>query len=445
MENEIRNKARVSEGYDAEQIIYLAMEVKKKRMLSAAYVMEKLGCHRISNMFKNKQIKEPDRSWVNRFLEYIDSRLGYPTYIDNQRFLICTPEHVGSFYDKFGEIIKNTPPELLFTADETMLQANFLKKKAFPNDIGKYIEREPDGIPHMTCMCCSNLVGTPCPLYIIIKNRVRMPEELEGLQHGNLFQIGSTPSGWMSRFTFFYWVIHFIAFVTRYKEDLGRSFGPIAPVLITDGHISRSCPIALELLHAYNIRLITLPGHSTHILQVFDVSLASPLKNFFSHLIVDYLRTTHRRVYNNDEATLRRCAFEAIVNAWSRACTFENCQRGAEKVGLYPYNPERATSNEYVRNLTPAEQENIARRRTVNRELDVNNKDLTRLHEYTAIRNYMLQHDGERVLCKRICDFHSYPELFKEIFDAGRKVRSVQITRPRAISCCYFYEMYPDW
>ena len=43
-------------------------------------------------------------------------------------------------------------------------------------------------------------------------------------------------------------------------------------------------PIALELLAAFNIKVLVLPGHITHILQLFDVSLAAPFKRKYTDL-----------------------------------------------------------------------------------------------------------------------------------------------------------------
>ena len=350
-----------------------------------------------------------------------------------------------SFYNTFGNILRNTPPELIFTADETMMQASFSKKVGIPNSMRQYMESKRDSIPHMTCMCCASLVGAPVPLYMIFKNRTLFPEELLSIHKASLFGLGSSPSGWMNRFTFFHWVVHFISFITKYRMELDPITAAKAVVLITDGHISRSCPLALQLLQANNIRLITLPAHSTHILQVFDVSLASPLKNFFSDFLREYLCSRKYEIPGNDEATLRRCSFMAIVAAWQKACTIDNCLSGAEKVGICPYNPEKAVSNEYVRELTEYERNIVENRRRLNRELNINLLELTHPRNVEMIRQYMLAHNCEAILCKPLHEFGTYQRLFHDVFVQAKAVRSPQISRPSRCCECVFYGFMPGW
>ena len=443
--DEVNNRARLNVAYDANDVVFRASQLKQERMKIAANILKLLGCRKTEAKFRMKIVKPPDRSWVNIFLNYCDSKLIYPTYIDNKRFMSCSREHVLSFFDKFEEILKNTPPELIFTADETMLQAAFSKKVCIPNDIRRYIESKIDGIPHMTAMCCANLLGKAAPLYLIIKNRMNFPEELLKIRKAALFGLGSTPSGWMNRFTFFYWVTHFIPFVTNYVYELGLNPATVRTVLIVDGHVSRSCPLALELLAANNVIVLTLPPHTTHILQVFDVSLAGPLKRAFTDLLREYICSKQFEIPGNEEATLRRCAFLAIVTAWQRACTIVNCVNGAEKVGIFPYNPERAANNEFVRELTREEQAIIANRRVIHRNFNINNQELTSPESIENIRRYLQEQGDDPILARTLREFRDYKDVCMQVFTQGRSVRSSQISRPPYACRVTFYGMFPGW
>ena len=61
-------------------------------------------------------------------------------------------------------------------------------------------------------------------------------------------------------------------------------------LLICDGHSSRENPLALQLLHSAKIRVIILPAHTTHVLQLFDVGLAAILKKRFTALLLEMLK-----------------------------------------------------------------------------------------------------------------------------------------------------------
>ena len=65
-------------------------------------------------------------------------------------------------------------------------------------------------------------------------------------------------------------------------------------LVILDGHLSRECPLALIYLALHGIDILTLPAHTTHVLQMFDVGMASPLNAKFTELIQSLLnQQTH--------------------------------------------------------------------------------------------------------------------------------------------------------
>ena len=49
-------------------------------------------------------------------------------------------------------------------------------------------------------------------------------------------------------------------------------------------------PIALEILAAFGIRLLILPGHLTHIIQLFDVGLGGPLTRAYTDYFHSYIK-----------------------------------------------------------------------------------------------------------------------------------------------------------
>ena len=66
-----------------------------------------------------------------------------------------------------------------------------------------------------------------------------------------------------------------------YRMKLPSHVRDTRAVLFLDGHSSRGCPIALWLLDKANVEVIIEPANTSHVVQMFDVCLASPFKNHF--------------------------------------------------------------------------------------------------------------------------------------------------------------------
>ena len=398
-------------AFDTESIREEALRLKKQRQEKAVRVLQLLGCDKLSKKEQNTVYKKPHRSWINHIVEEIDVKLEFPILIDGSRFLASTPQHVSSFYDEFGTLIASTPPALIFTADETMLDATFVRKVIIPKMQRKYVTQDFPDVPHITAMCCCNVIGKRFPLFVIIKNRLTLPPELQILTETLEFILCSTSSGWMERWSFLMWTICFIGWFTLYKDSLDSNYADKSGVLIVDGHSSRECPIALELLRAYDIKLITLPGHVTHIMQLFDVGLASPLKNLYSQILKDYIKLRHGLIEGNMTATLRRISVEAIIEAWNKVATIKNIQSSAKAVGLYPYDPTVPLNHQYVRPLT-AEEQHLENERNLRARnfLSINNKELTKEANINFIRN-SIKDEKDQELCKRLSTFRRMEDL----------------------------------
>ena len=78
--------------------------------------------------------------------------------------------------------------------------------------------------------------------------------------------------------------------MSLYRQTLQANIRSHRALLILDGHASRECPIGLLLLRNAKIDVLTLPGHTTHVTQMFDVILASPLKTEYTKLLNKLLK-----------------------------------------------------------------------------------------------------------------------------------------------------------
>ena len=94
--------------------------------------------------------------------------------------------------------------ELKFTADETMMELTRRSKLVIPDEMKVYMESASPDMPHMTAMCCTNVIGTKPPLFIIVPELKNLPDELKQQIHTGKIWLVSTPSGWMNCWAFFF-------------------------------------------------------------------------------------------------------------------------------------------------------------------------------------------------------------------------------------------------
>ena len=168
--------------------------------------------------------------------------------------------------------------QLLFNMDETASTYNGKGKVVVPNDRFPLSEASFN-IGHYTMLCCFNAAGFSIKPFIIVPSLMNLPEELK--QFDNVAYFASSPSEWVTSRLFLAWTIFFVHSLRIYRLDNGmhlrKQNAYNAPCyLYLDGHKSRLNSEAIEILYQNNVRVIVFPSHTTHVLQPFDVALASP-------------------------------------------------------------------------------------------------------------------------------------------------------------------------
>ena len=338
---EIRERALSSIAFDTKTILDEAVVLRNLRRKKAMDVLKWFRCSKLSENVSRETIFSPTRQWINTIMEKVNAQLVKPIFVEGTRYYDCTVQIMNEYKERIHEIIRinNCCAELIFTADETSVDTNFKRKKIVPLMLRDFIEKEPESLPHITMMCSNNLVGVHPPLFMILKNRKTMPKELAPLVATGQIWVAANQSGWMDRWCFALWAIHMIPWIARFKEEMGPTYSRNNPLLIMDGHSSRTVPIALDLANNKDVRIFILPSHTSHVSQLFDVALASPLKRAFTDLFYQLINNGTNKVIErngneNHAATLRKCAVEAFLQAWEITCTRTNCQAGAKEVAL---------------------------------------------------------------------------------------------------------------
>ena len=117
------------------------------------------------------------------------------------------------------------------------------------------------------------------------------------------------------------------------------------PILfISDGHPSRYSFKALLILYLFNIQLLLIPPHTSHLLQPFDVVVASPLKNYFKEELVSQKFNNYIQngidIIKQTRRELRDSLIHSFINSLRKSCTIENIQSGFRQAGIVPINAE---------------------------------------------------------------------------------------------------------
>lgn len=145
-------------------------------------------------------------------------------------------------------------------------------------------------------------------------------------------------------------------------------------------------------------------------MQMFDVSIASPLKTYYGTALKKHLHDMDEE--GEAAPKIRRAAVESFLHAWSAACTYKNCVQGALKTGTYPTSLETLCKNPFVRDLTAEEEARLERAENRAR-LNINRKLITDAATITEINDSIKNIERFSHLCLR--EFHgSYQRAAQE-------------------------------
>ena len=352
LKDQICSAARDGSPLDTSAVISKAFETKKARYAKARDFLIAVHAEALLKDIDKKleSEKPPVRSWINGVIKDIDAALKTKHFIDILRLIASTPENIRNYFAIASEIIARYHPYLIFGADETMLFPSMKRKIVIPNNLKQEFIEAAITLPHFTAMCSHNLYGRSFAPFIILPNLKNLPEDLQEFVDRGDVTFASSKSGWQTKETFLYWVICFINSISEYRRDLKPDLLDQRALLIIDGHTSRENAFALQLLEAAKIDVLTIPAHTSHILQMFDVAIASVLKRVFSDKFNEGVRHLSS---GNMAVQYRILAVSSFLTAWSAACTYTNCQAGAIATGTIPCDVEIPLASKFLAPLHP--------------------------------------------------------------------------------------------
>ena len=414
----VRSAHDSGNAMDTLEVLDEATKLKGRRIAFGIQFLREIGSVELSNKLGDKTLYTPSRSWINNVLDDLEAQIRSRRLIEQKRLEACSYTVIDSFYTTFGSIIQEVAKELLFTVDETMVETHTRRKAVLPIGVKAAIEEGYPNMPHISAMLCTNVYGIGPPPFIILNDLKRLPEELECYAINGSAWFASSPSGYMTRDVFSLWIICFINWFSQFKLSLPEGMRTAKALIILDGHSSRENPLALLLLRKANVEVIVLPSHTTHVLQMFDVGLAAPLKSTFAAKFKKRLKETlGDEALNSNMARFRRACISAFLDAWRCASIPSNCLSAAKQTGIFPFNPRAARDSPFVRDLTNEEQQRVAQREAHNvNRFTINMKCITRPEVIVELANIV------RVVPRfmHLCDLirymtMSYQEIVREV------------------------------
>jgi hypothetical protein len=322
--------------------ITLAATLKRDRILRAREIMR--ICHLGLEAHLETE-SQPSRAWVYEIAEKCSLRIVAPQYLEDARRRFCDYDTITEFFVKY-ELLFHRDRRLIFNADETMLSG--LKRFRVLAEVNKLpLVTAEAKLPHLTAMCAISAAGIVFKPFVILP-KLRSLKRLSEFESDAHF--ATTPTGWMNRNLFTAWAICFCSELSVYRLTLPPEIRDEPILLILDGHPSRLHLEALTILDACGVDVLCLPAHSTHVLQPFDVAIASPLKVYFKKRLMGSLHLLRDADPNKREKTdlLRYIMCESFLDAYREATTRTNCAAGFRAAGIVPFAPDLPLSSQYM-------------------------------------------------------------------------------------------------
>ena len=388
---------------DPFEVLDEACSLKGERLAKGIKFLQMIGCRDLQVAIAQDTVDTPVRSWINKIVDDLDAHIRNRRYIDPKRLESCAIDVIQNFIVCYSNLFQEVIPFLMFGADETMLESTCKLKAVMPNGTTVSIEADFPEMPHISAMLCHNVFGVTLPPFVILSDLKKLPDELKIFTDNKLIWVASTKSGYMTRDAFVLWTFHFVTWLSHFRTSLEPEYRENKVLLIMDGHTSRENPLALLIFRKFNVEVLILPSHTTHVLQMFDRVLAAVLKSEFGPKYRKLLKKSviNEETFNSDLSRARYCAILALLDAWRKASTPSNCITAARVVGMYPYDPNAAASSQFVRDLTEEERERYNRRqeRLANR-LNISGQVITTVEKIVEIANSIKSNPRFIHLCR---------------------------------------------
>jgi hypothetical protein len=204
-----------------------------------------------------------------------------------------------------------------------------------------------DVIPHLTVIISISGGGNVVKPIVILKNLQNLGELID-LEPHCLF--ATSVNGWTTKDLWIYYALVFSAQMSEYHLSLPETIRDNEIFLVTDGHKNRLSFLAAMIFVLNSIEVLVLPGHSIHLLQMFDVFVTFPLKTTFKQELEKWIdHVTHADPDHRKKAQIiRRVLVESFINALRCGATPDNVEFGFRSTGFISFNPQASLDSAYT-------------------------------------------------------------------------------------------------
>ena len=219
-------------------------------------------------------------------------------------------------------VIAGVDPSLVFNFDEMGIDLTSRKTKVVvPTDDKEGIVATPNRLEHSTLIACIGSTGTTLRPCVVLPRDT--PIELPPhIAQNERFMFLYTKSGWNTNTVFEEYVAVLIIDIEKRRTMLGRS-GEWA-VLLADNHATRFNRRVIRMLDEHRIRLVTIPPHTSHILQPIDLVFAREFKRYFSRFIKKALAEAKKDLTKPAQTQRLIASVRSTVSAYDSACASES-------------------------------------------------------------------------------------------------------------------------
>ena len=258
--------------------------------------------------------------WLSGFLKcHPDISLKNARNLSIARAMGANPMVISQWYSLLKEVMDTvdiTSPEQIWSGDETGVQ-NVLKeiKVLGYRKICTLQQVSSEQGETSTVLSFVSAVGNVVPPLVIHKGQ-RVQDSWKIKAPGDV-QLGTTTKGYITKSKFHQYGLHFI----KYLKNTGLA--KRKNLLIVDGHKSHLYNLPFyEAMRANDIEVLTIPPHTSHILQPLD---SMPFAQFKRHWEKNLMR------YNSSHSgrPLNKVDFwEVFAPAWSTAMSVKISWQG---------------------------------------------------------------------------------------------------------------------
>jgi hypothetical protein len=331
--------------------------------------------------------KIPSRPWVYGYIKSKND-LSYfiPHTLDEKRTPNSTWIYSLGFFEEFQRMCLERDYSFLVNIDEISVSQIDTRKihVACPSDIHDIYN--PEAISYSSTSVCVT-TGSNGEAYtsVVLIPHKEVPVEFKDARTSRLAFL-PTESGWQTKETFEYIFCNILLDDLNKQRVLNNT--QKKPILIIlDGTFSHFTPKIGSTALTYNIDIICIPSHLSHLIQPNDRGINAGIKNCLS---------TFKSYNHISSASEQRKAFiTSLKNGLDSGLTRKNILRSWRQSGLCPFNFLHILSKILV--FTPLHSFPKSRGIQLMEQNSISGKVLVRCDKMYSYKNVHLQHKKEEM------------------------------------------------